>query len=465
MPADLPRDAALRMLRRVFSEEVFLQEIIAEETKTLSERDRAFSRLLSCGVLEKRAALDEVISRFSSTPPGRMKPKIRLVLEIASYEILVLEKAPYASVNEAVNLAKRSGFRALSGFVNGVLRSVARSGKEVYEALDPWTKAGIPPFLKESLTAWYGEARALSIVQAMTEERKAEVIRRNTFFTEEAPLLKSLEEEGFSAEKTGLTPDTYAIGGEKPAFLSKSFEKGLFYIQNLSSCMAGEAVRDRIIAAAARETAFRVLDVSASPGGKLFHAADLYLTAAKDPSSFEAVACDLTAARTDLIRENLRRMPFPGIRVFEKDASVFEPSFENAFDLVIADLPCSGLGTLSKNPELRYRTDAMSLREIEALQSKILDNVQRYVKPGGTLQYSTCTLNPAENALQTERFTERHPEFRPVSFEQNLPDLLKKESAGSGRLQILPDTFPGDGFFIARFQKADAAGRETEEIQ
>ena len=441
MAAKSAREAVLRMLQRVFGEELFLDDIFDEETAGLSDRDRSFSRKLVLGVLEKKPALDPVIGAFSSVPLRKLKPKILRILEIAAYEILFLQTAPYASVNEAVSLTRRAGLSGLSGFVNAVLRKTAAEGKTVLSELDSWQRIGMTGELRNLFTRWYGEERGLSIARAMCESKPRTVIRRSKKFCSEQEFAESLAKDGLKAEKTGLTDDTWYTDDNLSALLGESFKKGFFYIQDLSSCMAAEAVSEL--------RPKKILDVCSAPGGKLLQVLD------RLPAYDEAAACDLTEKRTDLIRENLLRLPYENVRIREADASIPIPEYENRFDLVIADLPCSGLGTLSKNPELRYRTSEETLGEIQRLQEKILENICRYAAPGGTLLYSTCTINPAENEAQISGFLERHPEFSRRSFTGNLPDCLKDSENGSGELQILPDRFPGSGFYIARLEKTD----------
>lgn len=454
------REAAFSALQRVFRDKSFLSDVLPEETEGLSVRDRAFVRRLSYGVLERKISLDLVIASFSSAPLKKIKPKLLVILEIAAYELLYTDAVSYAAVNEAVALAKRKGYAALSGFVNAVLRAVSRDGKAYLEKLDPWEKAGVPPFLKEKLTLWYGEEKGLAIAEEALRESDETVVRRNRFFASEEDFLSALAAEGFTARKTGFSADTWYVKGESPVFSTESFKKGLFYIQELGSCLAGDAVRD--LAEKAGElcgrteepgAVFTVFDAASSPGGKLFHFLDLALTLSH--KKIRAVASDLTEARTSLIAENLWRMPYPNVEIRTGDAAVFQPEYREAFDLVIADLPCSGLGTLSKNPELRLRTTEESLWEIAALQQRILDNICLYVKPGGTIAYSTCTLNPEENTGNVRRFLAAHPDFSLVPFTENLPEPLKCAEGGRGELQLLPDDYPGEGFYIARLQKAE----------
>ena len=307
--------------------------------------------------------------------------------------------------------------------------------------LDSWQRIGMTGELRNLFTRWYGEERGLSIARAMCESKPRTVIRRSKKFCSEQEFAESLAKDGLKAEKTGLTDDTWYTDDNLSALLGESFKKGFFYIQDLSSCMAAEAVSEL--------RPKKILDVCSAPGGKLLQVLD------RLPAYDEAAACDLTEKRTDLIRENLLRLPYENVRIREADASVPIPEYENRFDLVIADLPCSGLGTLSKNPELRYRTSEETLGEIQRLQEQILENICRYTAPGGTLLYSTCTINPAENEAQISGFLERHPEFSRRSFTGNLPDCLKDSENGSGELQILPDRFPGSGFYIARLEKTD----------
>ncbi len=447
------REAVFRLLYRVFSEKLFLDDVFSEETAGLSPTDAAFARRLSMTVLERKTAIDAVLSEKSSVPLRKIKPKILLILESASAEILFLETASYAAVNEAVALTKRIGLSPLSGFVNAVCRAVSRDGKELLQALDPWKRAGIPDFLKSRLCLWYGEKKGLSIAEAMRAGKRTVIRRCRLFAPPEAEFVQLLKKEGAVASKTGLLPDVYYYDGEIPAYRTQCFKKGFFYIQDLSSCLDGAALSDLHLPSGSNEEPFRIYDAASAPGGKLFHVLDILYSNNEGNAKAEAIASDLRKNRTDLIRENLKRMPYEGVSVREEDASEYRKEHDSRYDLVICDLPCSGLGTLKKNPELVYRTDEKSLSEIAALQKEILDNVSRYVRVGGTLLYSTCTINPGENIEQVEAFLRRHPGFSAVSFKSRLPAVLQEQMQDNGSLQVLPDEFPGDGFYIARFVK------------
>ena len=224
----------------------------------------------------------------------------------------------------------------------------------------------------------------------------------------------------------------------------EAFKSGLFYVQDLSSAVSGDIVAD-LLAKAGPD--FKVLDTCAAPGGKTVHIADLLA------GKGSVTACDVSEKKTALIRGNAARAQFDNIRTEVQDARVYREDFEEAFDLVICDVPCSGLGVLIKKPDIRYHVTEESMAELVKIQRSILKNVQRYVKPGGTLVFSTCTVNPAENEENLFWFLERFAAFDTVSIKKKLPERLRTETAEDGYVQLIPGVHPCDGFFMARLEK------------
>ena len=437
----------------------------------LPERDRAFFLRLAEGTLEYRIQLDYVIDQFSKTKTKKMRPGIREILRMAVYQILYMDGVPdRAAVNEAVSLAVAKGFGGLRGFVNGVLRAIVRE-KPAPENFwpDPENSRPAPEKGRPAWENFWPDpekdlAKALSVRYSISEEilgawlprygrEKTEAICRA--FLEDRPLTAhyfapASESRPGSAsadwlEPTGILPNSYFIKkGTDPAG-TQLFREGKLYVQDLSSQIAVASVGIR--------PGDCVLDLCAAPGGKSLLAA-------------EAGACvlarDLTEEKTARIRENAERMHLcakdggtaapgavgitavtaapgtPGITAMTADASVFDPDLEEKFDVVIADLPCSGFGVAGRKPEIKYKAYAENVRTLSQLQRTILANAVRYVRPGGKLLYSTCTIAVEENEDNVQWLLERHPCLQPV---------------GEGGKQLLPCDGPWDGFFYALFEK------------
>lgn len=399
---------------------------VLDNYQYLTKNERAFITRVTEGTLERRIELDYVIDQFSKTKVKKMKPVIREILRSGVYQIRYMDSVPDSAVcNEAVKLAKKRGFSGLSGFVNGVLRSVGRSGGELRlpeksrsaARLSIWYS--MPEWIVEQ---WLAEYPAETVERILADflREKPTVIRCNQSRISRRELIKKLESEGVKASPHPANPQAVILEDYDYLGALESFRAGYFQVQDVSSM--------EVARWAAPEKGDRIIDVCAAPGGKALHLADLL-----DGSGL-VEARDLTPYKVDLIRENIARAGMTNIRAVCQDATVFDPASENSADLVIADLPCSGLGVLGKKPDLKYRMTPEKEAELARLQREILQVVCRYVKPGGRLLYSTCTINREENQGNAGWFAASFPEFH----------LLRDR-------QFLPGTDDSDGFYIAEF--------------
>lgn len=421
----------------------------------LSDRDRRFAGYLLRSVLRNLLSLEAVITHFSSVSIRKMKPRIRAILLLGSCELLKLSSPSYAVIHEYVQLAKRKGFAGLSGFVNAVLRKISEGGAEVLLLQKGALHESLPEALYEDIIRWYGEEAAGKIFAWFQKEEPDGLwIRRNRSRISDALLREALLQEGMELLETPYGEDVYCLKHTGDLSASPAFRKGYFTVQDLSSALAGEIVKDLFIPERRR---FSVLDACASPGGKTMHIADL-IEAGMPDADIRFDSCDVSEEKVRRIRENLDRCGFSFVTPGVQDASMGKEALSGCYDLVLLDVPCSGIGVIGKRPEIRFHADASERASLVSLQRQILEVNAGYVKPGGTLVYSTCTISPEENLLQVRAFLETHDDFRLQGFRDQLPGALREaEGPASGYFQILPGAYGSDGFFMARLCKQGSA--------
>lgn len=395
----------------------------------LEKQERAFLTRLAEGTIEHMLEMDYIINSFSKVRVCKMKPLIRNLLRMSVYQLKYMDSIPDAAVcNEAVKLAQKRGFGQLRGFVNGVLRNIARDmDKLAYPnaKLEPVAYLevtySVPAWMVEKWLADYGFEQTESICASFLEEKPI-TIRTNLTKCTPKELQDTLVAEGVTVHPVECLDYAFEIEGFDYLNLLKSFADGLFYVQDISSMMVAEA-------AAPQEGSF-VIDVCAAPGGKASHLAE------KLHGTGMVEARDLTEYKVSLIEENIKRHGLANMRALQKDATCYDADSKEKADVLICDLPCSGLGVMGKKTDIRYKMTAQKQAELVDLQRQILDTVYSYVKRGGTLVYSTCTIHKNENEGNVAWFLQEHPEFELVSQEQ-----------------MLPGTMYHDGFFIAKLRR------------
>lgn len=394
-----------------------------EKYQHLKKQERAFLTRVSEGTIERMLELDHIIGCFSKVPVKKLKPVIRNILRMSVYQLKYMDSIPDSAVcNEAVKLAGKKGFVNLKGFVNGVLRNIAKGLPSVeYPSLS--VRYSTPQWIVEQWMEEYGEETALRMLSAQYEERPV-TIRVNSVRTTKEGLIKRLEAEGAKVQDLPDMDCALAVSGYDYLRALPSFREGLFHVQDISSMKAA------LLAAPGRGD--YCIDVCAAPGGKSLHLAELL------SGSGMVEARDLTDDKVELIEENIARSGLTNIRAVRMDATEPDEASVGKADVLLADLPCSGLGVLNKKSDLKYRMSEEQQEELVLLQRKILSTVWRYVKPGGTLIYSTCTVHREENKGNMEWFTQHFP-FELVTDEQMLP--------GMGRW---------DGFYLAKLIRRDA---------
>ncbi len=439
------REIVLDMLLEVIEEGKFSHTVLHQALKKhqeLEKQQRAFISRLFTGTLERYLTLDYYINSFASLRVEKMKPFIRNLLRLSAYQLLYMSQVPESAVcNEAVKLAKKRGFAKLSGFVNAILRNMIRSrenlpspDREAEPAAWLEVKYSFPWWLAELLLKQYSYPEVEAMLASSLKEKET-TIRCNLKKTDPTKLKKLLQSEGVTVEDSRYLNYGFNISNYDYLDKLETFRNGYFTVQDISSMLVCEA-------AGIRETDY-VVDVCSAPGGKALHAAE---TAAR------VSARDLTEYKTGLIEENIARLGVSNVDVKVWDATVPDSSLYGKADVVLADLPCSGLGVIGKKADIKYRLTPAQLKELEELQKKILSVVKDYVKPGGILIYSTCTVNRDENLNNRNWFLEQD-EFEAESLDPYLPEMFRNQNTKEGYLQLLQGIHSTDGFFLARFRR------------
>ncbi len=434
------RDVVLNILSDIENNNTFSNIAITKALKKNqfeAKQDRAFITRLSEGVVETKIKLDYIIDKFSKKPSEKCKPLIRLLLRMGVYQIMYMDYIPDSAVcNEAVKLAKKHGFANLSGFVNGVLRNIARNkdGISMPDKKDRVKYFSVtystPEWLCEKILKDYG-ADGEKILAASFDERKT-TIRVNTVKTTKAWLTEYINSEiaGRTAvgDKTSgsivmengyYDENALLISGYDFIRSIPGYRQGLFSVQDESSMCAVRAANIKPYDV--------VVDVCGAPGGKSLCAAE-YMQ-----GKGEIYLRDISEDKLDIMEENVERLGFSDIVHIEKwDAAVPDERLVKRADVVIADLPCSGLGIMGRKNDIKYRITKEQINELVFLQRSILSTVREYVKSGGILLYSTCTINPEENEKNTEWFLKENKDFE-----------CEKEH------QFLQGTDKCDGFYYA----------------
>lgn len=437
------REIVLAVLLDITEHEVYSHialKNVLDKFQYMDKKERAFITRVTEGTLEHMIEIDYILNQFSKVKVPKMKPVIRAILRSGVYQLYYMDTVPDSAVcNEAVKLAVKKGFGPLRGFVNGVLRNVARSRETIRWPKDPLEALSVKYSMPKWIIELWKKNYDMETIETMLAEFQAEnpvTIRCNTSRISTEKLEEMFEKQGILWERHPYLTYAYKISGYDHLGDAEGFWQGLFTVQDISSMLVASV-------AAPNKEAY-VIDVCAAPGGKAMHMADLLC------GTGQVEARDLTEYKVGLIQENIERMQFQNICAKQVDATaLMEESIEKA-DVVIADLPCSGLGVLGKKTDLKYKTEKEQIEQLAMLQRKILDTVWRYVKPNGTLVYSTCTITPQENLENVKWFLNTHPNFVLDPLEPYLCEELQTQ-VKSGCLQLLPGIHDSDGFFIAKF--------------
>ena len=441
------REVILQIMLRVTRDGEFSNTAIREaldEGGLFSRQERAFVRTCALGTMERMIEIDYIIDQFASVRAAQMKPAIRNILRTAVYEMLYMDSVPdHAAVYEAVRLAQKMGFYNLKGFVNGVLRAISRSRDRITYPSDSnlmeylSVRYSMPRWIVKRWADEFGTELTEKMLAAFLKPRPLTVrLRENEELREQA--LESLRRQGVYPVRAPYLPYAWYLPETRPLQDLAAFRSGQIYPQDVSSMLVAEA--------AGPKAGDNILDLCAAPGGKSLHLADKM-------NGFGMVeARDLTDEKVALIKENVQRLDCINLHAVVKDATVFDPQCEGKMDIVLCDVPCSGLGVAGRKPDIKYRLTPDAVEELILLQRNILGNAAAYVRPGGVLIYSTCTIGHMENIDNARWFLQNYP-YRMESLDPYLPEELRGETTEKGYLQLLPGIHESDGFFIARFRK------------
>ncbi len=416
-----------------------------KEYDFLDKQDRGFITRICEGTLERIITIDYIINQYSNIKVKKMKPLIRSILRISVYQIKYMDRSPdFAICNEAVKITKRRGYKSLSGFVNGVLRNIIRKPEKVVlpdkekEAEKYLSiKYSAPIWLVSQFIEQYGQIAAEAMLKDSLKE-KGTSVRVNLNKTSVDSLMKELENEGVEVKKGSYLPYALKISNYDSIDRLESFINGKFTIQDESSMLVGEVANPK------KDTL--IIDVCAAPGGKTLHLAE------RLEGSGCVISRDISQQKIDLILENVLRLGLNNIKTQVHDAQELDRGLINKADLVMVDAPCSGLGVISKKPDIKYNMNPDKQETLVKLQRRILEVVQSYVKPGGVLIYSTCTVNKNEN-IENVHWFEEHFQFKGESIDEFLPHVLREDTTSEGYVTLIPGIHDSDGFFIARLRK------------
>lgn len=408
----------------------------------LRPEDRRLVTSIVYGTLENELKIDFALDKLMDHPTHQ--PSQRDILRMSAYQILFLDRVPdSAAVNEAVKLVKAMGMEAASGFINAVLRNLSRGKNEI-----EWPKkeddlrtylsvmGSYPMWLVDRLIADYGEEEAERVIFYRENEHPI-VVRPNLSRTNDADFEKLLAKKEWRVER-GLAPHAWLVYGAQEITFDPDYKAGLFSIQGQSSMLAAEAVQAK--------AGQKVLDACAAPGGKSAYLCE------KMQLTGRVFSWELHDKRALLLEGVRRRLGLDNMRITVRDAGEYREDFDNTLDAVLLDAPCAGLGVVAQKPDVKLRLKPEDIPAIVESQKRILNTVCRYVKKGGTLVYSTCSILPEENMLQVKAFLESHPEFEVIDLPETFPEELRSQNTENG-LQLLGCRDGVEGFFIARMRR------------
>ncbi|MFR2316764.1 16S rRNA (cytosine(967)-C(5))-methyltransferase RsmB [Terrisporobacter sp.] len=403
----------------------------------LSNQDRGLATEIIYGVIENKYYIDYMIDKLSKVKTNKMEIYVKTLLRMGVYQIMFLNSiSDYAAVNETVNLAKKKNSK-VSGFINGILRNVIRQKEEIGKVK---TKDDIEYLaIKYSYDKWmiknwmahFGKEFTEELVEA-NNERPNIYLRTNTLKITRGELIEKLAEQNIKAEKVNVVEEAIKVEHLKDIENNKLYKEGLFTVQDISSMLVGKVMNPK-------ENSL-ILDVCSAPGGKTTHMATLM------NNTGQVVSRDIYDHKLKLIKASANRLGLTNIDAQEFDGMKLDRESIAKFDYVLADVPCSGLGIIRRKPEIKYK-EKEEFRELPPIQKKILENAAKYVKVGGTLIYSTCTIQDNENINVVNEFLQKYKNFELAPIKEVNVDLDNQEK---GYMKIYPNVHDMDGFFISK---------------
>ena len=403
----------------------------------ISNQDRGLATEIIYGVIENKYYIDYMIDKLSKVKTNKMEIYVKTLLRMGIYQIMFLNSiSDYAAVNETVNLAKKKNSK-VSGFINGILRNVIRQKEEIGKVK---TKDDVDYLsIKYSYDKWmirnwmihFGKEFTEELLEA-NNERPNIYLRTNTLKITRDELIKKLEKQNIKAEKVNVVEEAIKVEHLKDIENNSLYKEGLFTVQDVSSMLVGKVMNPK-------ENSL-VLDVCSAPGGKTTHMATLM------NNTGQVVSRDIYDHKLKLIKATSKRLGLTNVDVEEFDGMKLDRESIAKFDYVLADVPCSGLGIIRRKPEIKYK-EKEEFRQLPPIQKKILENASKYVKVGGTLIYSTCTIQDSENIDVVNEFLQKNKNFELVPIKEVNVDLENQEK---GYMKIYPNVHNMDGFFISK---------------
>lgn len=429
------REILLEMLLEILEKNQYshlVMKQVLDKYEYLDKKDRAFIKRIGEGTIENKIRIDYVLNTFSKTRVEKMKPVIRTILRMSVYQILFMESVPdSAACNEGVKLAAKKGFSTLKGYVNGVLRNIARQKEQIpypdrKDSLEEYLSVtySMPLWIVTMWLSAYGEETTEQMLKGLLEERPITIrMREDICEDEKEEWLAKMKQTGILVSPDKRLAYAYYLDNINSVKEVPGFLEGKFAMQDIGSMLVVETAQ-------IKKGDF-VLDVCAAPGGKALH------SASKLNGTGMVEARDISEYKTGLIMENVKRMEYENVSIKVWDATRLDESVLESADVVIADLPCSGLGVIGRKGDIKYRIQKEDIGEIAALQRRILKKAVSYVKKGGVLVYSTCTVTKEENQENRDFII------------KELSLVLEEEKL------LLPGIEASDGFYMARFRRED----------
>ena len=426
------REIVLDMLLSIERSEEYshkLMKAVLDKYDYLDAQEKAFMKRLAEGTIERQIELDYVLEQFSSVPVKKMKPLIRCLMRMSAYQILYMDSVPDSAVcNEAVKLAGKRKFQNLKGFVNGVLRNLSRNRSSIKwpdQEKEPqqWMSIiySMPLWLVQLWVKEYGKDRTLTMLSGLSQVHPVTIrFRKALDKNVRLEYIAQMEKMGVEVTPSPYLEYAYTLKKAEGVASLHGYEEGAFTVQDVSSMLAVEA--------AGIKTSDYVVDICAAPGGKSLLAAEM---------AGKVLSRDVSENKLDLIEENAQRMQADNMIVEQWDATVTDDALIGKADVVLMDVPCSGLGVMGKKRDIKYHVTPQSLQEITALQKKIVAASWQYVKPGGVLLYSNCTVRKEENEEMCSFICKEFP-------------FTLEESR-----QLFPGEDDCDGFFFARLRRKE----------
>lgn len=433
------REAALELIDAVEKSGSYSNLMLnnAIEKNNITGRDAGLLTEITYGTIQRKLTLDYYLAPFLKKKPERW---VHNLLRLSLYQMVYLDKVPErAVIHEAVNIAKKRGHKGIAGMVNGVLRSIQREGVPDTKAIKNEAErisveTSHPLWLVERWTRAYGIERTEAMCRHNLTAPE-QTVRVNTLKIDREAAVAALSEEGFEAEIANTSPAAIRLLKGNAA-RSDLYKQGFISIQDESSMLVAPVV--------GALPGQRVLDMCSAPGGKTVHIAEHM------NGEGRIDALDIHEHKLKLVAQNAERLGLRNIHVQKQDARKAGEVFEKeTFDAILVDAPCSGLGVIRRKPDLKYAKTEQDLQNLQRIQLSILDAAAPLLKENGVLVYSTCTVDKEENEGTVHAFLTAHPEFEPVPLEHIA--IMPEKSM----IQVFPDDFGGDGFFISKFRKKE----------